>query len=649
MKNFRKLLIASVALLCLSASCGTQHKVNALKGSPAQASLAIPDRPAPQQVYSPHDTPPDTMIVTEFEGRRTLIMNAVRDEDGEMVATDRIAPSYVTARFRNVAERHGRVDLEFQVFVPQKMLDSEWQIRLNPDMYILGDSLRLEPVIITGAGYRKAQLRGYQRYRRFLDSIVTDTTLFVNRRDLEVFIKRNMPDLYAFRSDTTFVSEEEFASAYGVTGSEATEHYTYGMLVRRNRRRIAMKDKMYARYVKSPIITENIRLDTVIRSDGGDFIYNYVQTIRTQPRLRKVDISLSGGIWEQDRKVYDCPRTEPLTFYISSVSGLADNTGRYLTRIISRKVEENTACYIEFPQGKADIVPGMGNNPQEMGRIKRNIKELLANETYGLDSIIITSFASPEGRVASNDRLCSRRAASAGEYFQRYVRGIRDSIARENGVFMDIDGGRQARQNFPPITFSSRSGGENWYMLDALVRSDESLGSAAKQYYESISGMEPDAREKMLSSHGSYRYLREHLYPRLRIVRFNFYLHRKGMQQDTLYTTEPDTLYMNGLQCLRDHDYLGALGRLRSYEDINTAIAYLSLDRNKSALGILENLPGSARADYLKALAYSREGDERKAVELYLQACTIDPSYVHRGNLDPEISALIRKYGLGGR
>ena len=39
---------------------------------------------------------------------------------------------------------------------------------------------------------------------------------------------------------------------------------------------------MYRRYVKSPIVTEGLRLDTVMRAASGDFIYNYVQTISTR-------------------------------------------------------------------------------------------------------------------------------------------------------------------------------------------------------------------------------------------------------------------------------------------------------------------------------------------------------------------------------
>ena len=592
----------------------------------------------------------DTLRIVDFEGNQTIIMNAIRDEDGEMVAHDRITASYVSARFRNVAERHGKVDIAFDVRVPAQMLDSRWQLRLNPDMYILRDSVRLDPVIITGAGYRKAQLRGYQQYQRFLDSIITDTTVFINKHDLEIFIERNLPELYALRQDTTFVSDEQFASLYGVTEREAIDHYTYGMLVRWNRRREGMKDKMFRRYVKAPIVTEGIRLDTVIRNANGDFIYTYVQTVHTSPQLRKVDICLSGDIREQDKRIYTIPRSEPLTFYISSIAGLADNTERYLQKVISRKVEANTACYIEFPQGKADIVPTLGNNPQEIGRIKDNIRGLLVNETFELDSITIASFASPEGTVKANDALCARRAASAGDYFGKYIKGIRDSLTRDAGVFMDIDGSGARMRKTADIRFRSRSGGENWAMLDALVAEDNSLSAVARSYYgEAASAYDPDVREKLLSRHSSYKYLREHLYPRLRVVKFNFYLHRKGMIQDTIRTTEPDTAYMHGVQLIRDREYKKALELLLPYRDFNTAVAFLALDRNASAMEILQELPKSARTDYLMAIACSRTGDERSAVEHYLHACAQDRTYFHRGNLDPEISALIRKYGLNNQ
>ena len=73
----------------------------------------------------------DTIKVSDAQGREMIIMKAVKDEDGEMVATDVIAPVVVSATFRNVAERHGEVDLCFDVTVPADMVESRWQLRLR--------------------------------------------------------------------------------------------------------------------------------------------------------------------------------------------------------------------------------------------------------------------------------------------------------------------------------------------------------------------------------------------------------------------------------------------------------------------------------------------------------------------------------------
>ena len=648
MKSSRFIGLCGILILA-AAACGTHKKIEQIRSVEMQARLALPSdsQKTLREIKIPRKTR-DTLQIVDFEGHEMLIMNAIRDEDGEMVATERLDAAVVTAKFRNVAERRGRVDLEFQVIVPRDMQDSRWQLRLDPDMYILGDSLRLDPVIITGRDYRKAQLRGYEQYRRFLNSIITDTTRFINLGALEIFIERNIPEVYAFRNDTTYVSDEQFASAYGVTERQAVEHYTWKLWKRWNKRRAGRKNLMYRRFVKAPIVTEGIRLDTVIQNDNGDFIYNHVQTINTRPKLRKVEIVLSGDIREQGKRIYTIPRSEPLTFYISSISGLADGNERYLKKIIERKVEANTACYIEFPQGKANIDPQLGNNPGEIDRIKGNFRELLVNETFDLDSICVEAYASPEGAAKSNEALSERRARAASDYFSHFAAQLSDSLSREAGIVLALGDEVIETLKPAPISFNSRSGGENWQMLDVLIESDEHLKDAAKQEYKQLAALykDPDIREKQLSRSPHYRYLREKIYPRLRVVKFNFFLHRKGMLKDTVHTTELDTVYMRGVQYLRDHDYEEALKRLQPYKDFNTAVAYVALDRNSSAMEILRRLEPDGPVNYLLAILYSREGDEQRAVQCYVHACAQEPSYVHRGNLDPEISALIKKYDL---
>ena len=631
------------------ASCASQHKMKALQSGAYRPSLTL----AQEEDYIPDirtemKVQRDTFVVKDGD-REFIIMKAIKDEDGEMVAHDVLDAAVVTARFRNVAERNGRVDIEFQVIVPQSMQDSKWQLRFRPQMYIMQDTLDLDPVIITGAEYRKAQLRGYQQYEKFLSTIVTNPDEFVNWWALELFIERNMPQLYAFKSDSTYVSDEQFASAYGVTEKEAIEHYTDKLARKANNWKMSRREKMYRKYVKVPIVKEGLRLDTVILAYNGDFIYRYVQPIQTRPKLRKVDVVLSGDIYESDRKIYDIPMSEPLTFYISSLSAFVDNREKYLTKIIERRVEENTACYIEFASGSFKVDEKMGHNPEEIARIKDNLRTLMSNEEFVIDSIIVTSSASPEGSKSFNARLSKQRSEGISEYFSAWMSHHQDSLERERGFAVDEEGNIiiQKRKEVPMM---GRSSGENWRMLDRLVERDTTLTEDQKESYFSLASMRDiDARERSMQGKPYYRHLREHLYPRLRTVRFDFHLHRRGMVKDTVHTTVLDTAYMNGVQAIRDRDYERALTTLRPYNDYNTAIAYLCMDYNASALQILEKLEKTAQVNYMLAVLYSRRGDEQKAVECYIRACSQDPTYVHRGNLDPEISVLIRRYGLNAQ
>ena len=638
------LLLLPVLAGLILPGCSSGRKIGALRSGQVSASLSLPREQSALPEVDTAELQRDTMTVTDLNGREVTIMNAVKDENGEMVATDVLKAATVTARFRNVAERHGKVELCFQVIVPEAMQDSRWQLRFYPMMFLLGDSTALANVVITGKDYRQEQLRGYQHYERFLKSIIDDPDHFIRHHQLEVFIRRNIPQLYRFRRDSSFVSEEEFRSSYGVSGEQAIRHYTRMMSLRWNNRKISRKDLVFKKRVKVPIQTEGLRLDTVIQQPNGDFIYDYVQEVAVRPKLKKVDITLEGEIYEQADPVFRIPRSKPLTFYISSLSTLADGTERYLKRILERRVEANTACYIDFGAAQSDIDPELGNNASEIGRIKQNLRSLVENEVFEMDSITVTASCSPEGDWAYNERLSRRRSEAVSTYFGRFVRDCVDSLRREQGAVFDLDGSLETTRQ--DIRFIARSDPENWRMLDELVRIDSLLLPEQKSRYESLRDREPDARERLLQEESFYPHLREKLYPRLRTVRFGFFLHRKGMLKDTVHTTVLDTAYMQGVQAIRDRDYERAVTLLRPYKDYNTAVAYCSLDYNASALSILETLPRDDKVNYLLAIVYSRRGNERSAVECYIRSCQQNPSMIHRGNLDPEISQLIRLYGL---
>ena len=636
---------AVLLAVLLAAGCGSQGKLERLRRQSLAAQMVIADEKELPEIAMGGEPRRDTMVVEDPDGNQVLIMRAVKDENGEMVATDVIQAAKMTARFRNVAERSGKVDLNFRIIVPEAMQDRDWQLRFYPDLFVAEDSLRLDPILITGEGYRKAQLKGYEHYRRFLDSIAADSTHFVDRFQLEMFLRRNLPDIYRYKTDSTAVSDAEFRSHFGITEQQALAHYTNQLVVRRNRRKVGRKDEMFRKYVKAPIVTEGLRLDTVIVSPDGDILYDYVQSIHVRPSLRKATVLLSGDIFEEDRRIYRVPRTEPLTFYISSISGLSDDAIRYKTVVTERRVQANTACYIDFEQGRAEIRKETGHNREEMARIEGNLRSLLQHRDFDLDSIVVTASCSPEGSYEHNRRLSMRRSESVSDYFEGFLKHWRDSV-RRNSFHIGLDD--TYREEAPAeIRMLSRNNPENWTMLDALVREDGILSTKEKEEYaQTASVQEPDLREQRLQRLPSYRHIRESLYPRLRTVRFDFHLHRKGLQKDTIHTTVVDTAYMRGLQAIRDREYEQAVTLLRPYKDYNSAVAFCALDYNASALEVLEPMERTDKVLYLLAILYSRRGDDRRAVESYLRACRLNPSFVHRGNLDPEIAGLIRRYGL---
>ena len=654
-KNFLKYLLFAAVALAVVSSCATRRKlmnlVNA-SDSTATVQLAL----AKEADYLPEmknnlSASRDTLTVKDDDGREFLLMKAVKDEEtGEMVATEVIEAAKVTARFRNVAERHGKVDLAFQIMVPPSMMDTKWQLRFYPDMFVMGDSLRLEPVIITGGDYRKAQLRGYELYDKFLAKIVQDTTKFIDIEQLEIFLQRNIPQLYAFKSDSSYVDESRFNTVYGVSQRQAVEHYTNKVARRINERRKNKREAMYAKYVKVPIVTEGIRLDSVVVNTDGDFVYYYVQTINTRPKLRKVDVKLSGEIFESDKRIYTIPVTEPLTFYISSISAFVDNTEKYLTKVIERRATANTECRIDFEAGKSEIKMDYADNAYEINMISKTIASLLENKDFDLDSIIVRATASPEGRFTLNSSLAQKRSEAVSAYFSKYIEAYKDSLRQEAGFSMSFNGEEQkivAAEKPVDIRFTPRCIPENWDDLDALVDKDVVMNPDQKSDYFNVrSESNPDVREARMKNQAYYRYMKETLYPKLRTVKFNCYLHRKGMIKDTVHTTVLDSTYMRGVQELRDMNYAEALALLIPYDDFNTAVAYVGMDRNVNAMRILSKLEKTAQVNYLMAILYSRSGDFNNAVQHYVTSCRQNPSYRFRGNLDPEISVLIKQYGL---
>ena len=601
-------------LVCLAVgSCASYKVMRKVNSGEVAVGFAVPeDRPLDDS-----DVQSVTDNVESELPDGPIIMNAIRDtETGEMVATDIISASKVTARFRNVPERGGYVSIGFDLSVPSSLTRSEWKLMMEPYMVLQDDTLSLESIHVAGRAYREAQLRGYQRYRRFLESIITDSTDFVRIGQLEIFLKRNFPQTYAMKTDSSFVSEPQAENLFGVTQREALEHYTRKWKKKLNDRRLSNRGRMYARYVKDPLAREGVRLDTVV-ADGDGFIYRYSHRFRSRPHLKKAVVFLQGGLYRRGEKILSMPESDDMTFYISSLSTLADMTQKYRIKILERTVYDNTKALIDFAQGSSGIDTLLGDNASELERVCRCIGDVVERQELVLDSLIVSASCSPEGRYEHNRRLALSRA----EEVRRYLMG---KVPEQWKDAMKV--------SCVP---------ENWDIFRKLVKNDTVM---AGKEVERVLGLtadlgRPDDVERRLASLPSYRYMREKIYPKLRSVSFDFHLHRSGMVKDTVHTTEPDTVYMSGLEALRDLDYKRAVTILRPYGDYNSALAYLSAEYNHSALEVLKGLDDEdPRVCYLMAVTLSRLEQPSLAQAWLGRAVKLDPYLRHRANLDPEMA-----------
>ena len=676
MKKRSTYITLSLACAALLAACAQQRKLTQIQSAQMTAQLSLPAQSDFAPPVIPDAPRQDTLKITDDDGRELYVMRAVLDEEGNSVANELLDAAVITATFRNVAERRGKVSLAFNLRVPVTMQDSKWQIRFQPHFIALEDTLHADKVLITGRDYRRAQTRGYQRYNKFVAGIVNDSTYFIDYKALNIFLQRQLPKVYAFKMDTTVVSDYEFATAYGLTEQEAVAHYTAKHRKEINSRKRAKMQYMFNKYVKSPIVEKGVRIDHVLPDTKREFEYLYEEVVETRPTMKKVLLYMDGGIYEEDRLIYTIPPSDPLTFYISSLSSFAEDKTRYLTKVIERRVEANTTCSIVFASASDKLDSRLGDNASEFARIKGNITDLLLNEKFDLDSVVIAGAASPEGRRDYNEKLSLRRAESLAEFFSAFTKTRRDSILRARnavlaaeqsarGFSLTLDGDDEAKAiqdsvqaafehrrdsllHVESIPYIATSRGENWDVLDDLVAMSTELTIKEQEDYFKVRSKisDLDACEAALHAKPYYKRLRENLYPKTRLVYVDFHLHRKGMVKDTVHTTVVDSVYMAGVQAIHDMNYPLAAELLEPYQDYNTGVAYTLLDKNYTALKVLERLERTAPVNYILAILYSRTGREKEAVECYLRSVKQDPAYKHRGNLDPEVSVLIKRFNL---
>lgn len=635
---------------------------------------------------------PKQVTWTDEKGVQHIVTEAAKDSvTGEYITQMELTEITVVARSKQVAERNGRINLDFIVTVPGELISNKWQLQLTPVAYKRTDTIRLERIFLSGADFAKMQKKGYMRYQAFMNSIIPDSLYLQKLFDEKGYRKAlaELEDEYFQAWKHEVIAKERWID-WSDKANARFALFNYKM--ERNRQAIAgynsilehlpaywLHREMDGRYIPSKwrifadgnhrIRTKSITPEDsaaiterftdygkmaenqkrkelagemyekyvrfpyesarldTVIKEGDSFVYYYKQELPATENTKKIDLTLDGQILSKDETRTVLPPSDTITYFISSMVQFLDRTPRYKKRIITRKDEVSLRAYVTYKPGSTGFSENTGNNKAEIDKVFETIRGISYTGEFLIDSIRMTATSSPEGSSEMNLFLSRERALALKRY-----------LAERTDDREGVD-----------TLFRPHWIGEDWARLHELVCADDSLANRTALLHVMEETRNPDSREQALRGYASdYRRIREKHYPLLRGVEFKFHLHRRNMIQDTVVMPVIDSTYMEAVGLIEDRQYRRALSILEeSYgEDYNTAVCLMSLGYDSRALDIMLAQPDTSDRNYLLAILYCRLGREEEALKTYVKSCDQDDSKIWRGRLDPEINKLIVTYNL---
>lgn len=162
---------------------------------------------------------------------------------------------------------------------------------------------------------------------------------------------------------------------------------------------------------------------------------------------------------------------------------------------IKRRSETGEAQII-YTVNNAEIKPALGNNQMELDKIRGTIENIRSAQGVKINSIEISSYASPEGGWQNNQSLSERRAASLTAWIRRYY-------------------------NLGSVELTSRGYGEDWLRLVEYIKEDPVMSSFDKEdVIRLIQSMDyvSERKNALMRYKGGtiYQYLLSNVYPKLR-------------------------------------------------------------------------------------------------------------------------------------
>ena len=231
-----------------------------------------------------------------------------RDSIGEVTMKGGAVPTvYVVAKSKTVAERNGEIALDFIIGIPATLQNNTWGLSLTPVIENNGTEEALQPLSIRGELFSEVQKRQYWQMNKHLNRILDDSTELTSTTNL--------------------------AAKY----YEAYNRYIAGG----QKRRADKLESTYKETISFPYLSDP-RLDSVLLRKG-ELRYYYTQRYRPTKDTHRLHLYFRGHVDAIDRSHYALANSDTLTYTVTSMLSLLDNSPRYMLKVIDKYVGSGIA------------------------------------------------------------------------------------------------------------------------------------------------------------------------------------------------------------------------------------------------------------------------------------------------------------------
>lgn len=274
--------------------------------------------------------------------------------------------------------------------------------------------------------------------------------------------------------------------------------------------------------------------------------------------------------------------------------------------------EEKGEAYLDFPVGKAVILPDFKKNPEELQKVHNVISSIKNDSNITIKDITIRGYASIDGSMVTNQRLSHARAQS-----------LRDYLAHT--------------YNLPFRQFKVSGEGEDWSQLLQLV--NNSGYDNAKELADIITSPENnDRKESRLKAYkggDAYRKIAADLFPKLRRAQYviNYSIRSFTLDEGRkVVFRRPALLSQNEMFLVANSYGTGTENfnkifdiAVRLFPDskaarINAAAIALQKEDTRSAAEFLKEITDSPEAVNNRGVMHLLKGELDEAEQEFLQA-----------------------------